>query len=221
MTMMMQSSLSVLLLLLLCSLCEAESPAQDQVTLQQDSDAEEPNVRDKREVADTPCRPDINSVVLELRELRDTVSTLKTQLEEQRRTEQVAFGASLGIHEHQGPFNTETTLVYKNIFANAGNAYNPGTGIFTAPVKGVYYFSFSGHHSSDKAMGLRLYKNGQSMTIVYSHSESPPGIRTATNGMTLELVEGDQVYMRLYANTWVYDNGNIHGTFIGHLLFPM
>ena len=37
-------------------------------------------------------------------------------------SEQVAFGASLGPHGHQ------ITLVYKDVLANTGNAYNPATG---------------------------------------------------------------------------------------------
>lgn len=92
------------------------------------------------------------------------------------------------------------------------------TGIFTAPVKGVYYFSFSGHNLSTRAMGLRLFKNGQSMVLAFNHAAgSRP--ETATHGMTLELEKGDQVYIRLIRDTWLFDNGNIHGTFIGHLLF--
>ena len=69
-------------------------------------------------------------------------------------------------------------------------------------------------------MGLRLMKNGVQMVTVYNH---PAGNRheTATNGMTLQLEVGDQVYMRLVSNTWIFDNGNNHSTFIGHLLFPL
>ncbi|XP_062386945.1 complement C1q tumor necrosis factor-related protein 3-like [Sardina pilchardus] len=211
--MMMPSAPSVLLLLLLaCSLCGAESPVKDPET----SDGDEPSQRDRREVADINCW----KVALELQELRDAVSTLKGQLEEQR-TEQVAFGASLGFNGNLGPFNTEITLVYKNVFANAGNAYNPATGIFTAPVKGVYYFSFSGTNHNSRPMGLRLYKNGQSMVVVYNHPFNHHRYETATNGMTLELEKGDQVYMRLYVNTWIADSENDHSTFIGHLLFTV
>lgn len=94
------------------------------------------------------------------------------------------------------------------------------SGIFTAPVRGVYYFSFSGHNSSSKPMGLRLFKNGQQMVTVFNHvAGNRP--ETATNGMTLQLEKGDQVYMRLRANTWIFDNVNDHSTFIGHLLFPL
>uniref|UniRef100_A0A3Q3BP14 C1q domain-containing protein n=1 Tax=Kryptolebias marmoratus TaxID=37003 RepID=A0A3Q3BP14_KRYMA len=131
----------------------------------------------------------------------------------------VAFGASLGDTNSIGPFNVEITLVYKKVYVNTGS-YNPTTGIFTAPVKGVYYFSFSGHNVSTKPMGLRLMKNGEQMVTVYNH---PSGDRyeTASNGMTLQLEPGDQIYMRLRQNTWIFNNPNDHSTFVGFLLFPL
>ncbi|XP_050992819.1 adiponectin-like [Labeo rohita] len=130
----------------------------------------------------------------------------------------VAFAASLGPGGNVGPFTTDITLVYKEVFVNEGRAYNSATGIFTAPVNGVYYFAFSGHNYSSKPMGLSLYKNGKLMITVYNH---PQGARyeTASNSISLTLEKGDQVYMRLYANTWVVDSENDHTTFTGHLLF--
>lgn len=69
-------------------------------------------------------------------------------------------------------------------------------------------------------MGLRLMKNGVQMVTVYNHVAGNRH-ETATNGMTLQLEVGDQVYMRLRENTWIFDNANNHSTFIGHLLFPL
>lgn len=94
------------------------------------------------------------------------------------------------------------------------------TGIFIAPVNGVYFFTFSGHNRSSKPMGLRLFKNGQQMITVYNH---PLGDRfdTGSNSISLNLEKGDQVYMRLRENTWVFDNVNDHTSFSGHLLFSL
>ncbi|XP_055723681.1 complement C1q tumor necrosis factor-related protein 3-like [Salvelinus fontinalis] len=133
---------------------------------------------------------------------------------------QVAFAASISNVGHIGPFNTEITLTYKNVYTNIGSAYNPSTGIFTAPVRGVYYFRFSGHNSSSRPMGLRLMNNGEQMITVYNHV-SGNRHETATNGISLQLNVGDHVYMQLWANTWIFDNSNNHSTFIGHLLFRL
>lgn len=42
----------------------------------------------------------------------------------------VAFYASLtGVDGYTGPYDTMTTLVYKKVITNLGEAYNPATGM--------------------------------------------------------------------------------------------
>ncbi|XP_054889394.1 complement C1q-like protein 2 [Poeciliopsis prolifica] len=164
----------------------------------------------------------IEQLFVILRELETKLKDTQTEMEalkSQVQGNKIAFGASISTGGNIGPFNTHIILVYKKVFFNTGS-FNPGTGIFTAPVKGVYYFSFSGHNISTQSMGLQLMKNGQQMVTVYNHAAGNR-YETATNGMTLQLEVGDQVYMRLIQNTWIFDNLNDHSTFIGHLLFPL
>ncbi|KAM9323150.1 complement C1q-like protein 4 [Pholidichthys leucotaenia] len=169
-----------------------------------------------------PADRERTAVKVGYRELEARLANTEKQLESLRsevRGNHIAFGAYIGNSGTFGPFNTHVTLVYKNVYFHSGS-YNSATGIFTAPVREVYYFSFSGHNSSSKGMGLYLMKNGEHMVMVYNH---PAGNRpeTATNGMTLQLEVGDHVYMRLFTNSWIFDNTNKHSTFIGHLLFPL
>uniref|UniRef100_A0A8C6SVK2 Cerebellin 10 n=1 Tax=Neogobius melanostomus TaxID=47308 RepID=A0A8C6SVK2_9GOBI len=92
---------------------------------------------------------------------------------------QVAFSASLlaSGSGHTGPFNTDTTLVFRGVVSNIGNAYNPHTGIFTAPVRGAYHFEFyvfGSGGSHDSVVGLE--KNGEHVFIAqqnYSHVKEP------------------------------------------------
>ncbi|KAM9459836.1 uncharacterized protein ACWYII_011256 [Salvelinus alpinus] len=136
----------------------------------------------------------------------------------------VAFSASLaapGQKGHIGPFNTGTTLVYRNIYSNIGNAYNPTTGIFTAPVRGLYLFRFYiyGHGDSSVPTTAALHKNGHHIAIAQAIQAS--GEINSSNGVSLLLEVGDVVYMHLWSGRKIYDDVNCHSTFSGHLLFTM
>uniref|UniRef100_A0A3B1J3Y6 C1q domain-containing protein n=1 Tax=Astyanax mexicanus TaxID=7994 RepID=A0A3B1J3Y6_ASTMX len=135
----------------------------------------------------------------------------------------VAFSAALGLPAGlRGPINKETTLIYKNVMTNVGNAYNPATGIFTAPVRGVYYIRFTGsvYDNNSRNMGVNLYKNGRH--LMHLGENSIDGIaKHASSGVTMDLRPGDQVYTRLPINYVLWDDAYFRISFSGFFLFPM
>ncbi|XP_038134322.1 caprin-2-like [Cyprinodon tularosa] len=135
----------------------------------------------------------------------------------------LAFSASLFTSGsgNFGPFNTHTTLVFGHVVTNIGNAYSPSTGLFTAPVRGVYHFEFHlyGHGSSSSPTSAVLVRNGEE--IIATYENQPSGGQKTSNGVTPLLNVGDSVFMRMRANSWIHDNPDHHTTFSGHLLFTM
>lgn len=94
-------------------------------------------------------------------------------------------------------------------------------GFFVAPVRGTYHFEFyvAGYgHDSHRSAAV-LVKNGENVCTAYDHRPSHFG--SSAHGITLLLEARDVVFLRLYVNSWIYDDGNNYSTFSGHLLFTM
>ncbi|XP_026213361.1 complement C1q-like protein 2 [Anabas testudineus] len=173
------------------------------------------------------CLEDVHAA---LRELTATVTQQKIEVErqrteidklkQQRQAEQVAFSASLLAEGEAtvGPFPTHTTLIFKYVLTNVGSAYNPNTGIFTAPVKGLYHFEFHvGVHATNTA--AVLVKNTNHIFAAYELQSD--GFGTASQSASLLLEAGDTVFVRLWIQSKAFDNQNHHTTFSGSLLFSL
>ncbi|XP_042258021.1 uncharacterized protein LOC121889862 [Thunnus maccoyii] len=160
------------------------------------------------------------STVLEAR-----MSSNENEVEELKRENadrlKVAFSVSLTDAGHVGPFNTETTLKFSKVFTNIGQAYNPTTGIFTAPVRGAYYFRFTlwDTHTSTW-MGANLYHNKKRMMYSSDITDSNGNV-SVSNALILQLEKGDVIYMTLGTDHRVSDQYVNRTTFDGFLLFPL
>ncbi|XP_049448443.1 heavy metal-binding protein HIP-like isoform X2 [Epinephelus fuscoguttatus] len=132
----------------------------------------------------------------------------------------VAFYTALTDAGPLGPYNTDITLKYSKVFTNIGNAYNPATGFFTAPVKGVYYLQFTVCGNLQGSMGVELYKNNQQIMHNGERKEEG-GAEYFTNSVVLELMAGDEIHLVLPSGDSVVDDVKNHSTFSGSLLFTL
>ncbi|KAM8742513.1 uncharacterized protein AB9X84_019559 isoform 1-T1 [Acanthopagrus schlegelii] len=133
----------------------------------------------------------------------------------------VAFYTALTDAGNLGPYNTAITLKYSKVFTNIGKAYNPSTGFFTAPVKGVYNLQFTvfGYHVG--YTGVQVYKNNQ--RIMYNSEKSSENYvpEYFTKSLVLELTAGDEIHLVLPSGDSIYDDRDNFSTFSGSLLFTL
>ncbi|CAM4570755.1 unnamed protein product [Leuciscus chuanchicus] len=164
-------------------------------------------------------------ILEEMNKKNDEISNLtlgQVELRKENRDREIAFSASLmqSGSGHIGPFTTDITLTYRNVFTNIGNAYNPITGVFTALLKGAYMFRISVYGGGGgTAATVSIFKNGERM--VMAHDVQAQDRLNSSNGVVLILEVGDVVYVRLGSGTWIYDSQSNHSTFSGFLLFPL
>ncbi|XP_067335678.1 putative leucine-rich repeat-containing protein DDB_G0290503 [Channa argus] len=132
----------------------------------------------------------------------------------------VAFSAGLTDSGSIGPFDEETALIFSKTITNIGQAYNQSAGVFTAPMRGIYYFSFTAADYLKGYMGLYLYRNNQPI-IFNLDLNNHGGYASTSNSVALQLEEGDGVHLRLPASYRLYDDSRNFSVFSGFLLFPL
>ncbi|XP_070821930.1 complement C1q-like protein 4 [Chaetodon trifascialis] len=153
--------------------------------------------------------------------MSDRLDVAERELRRVRETPKVAFAASLGGNGAVKTTSGNKDLIYRDVLTNVGGAYNSETGVFTAPVRGVYYIRFTTNAPTDFPMSAVLYKNNAEIQLITHEQQSGEGSDTASNGAALLLEKGDRLKMVLWQNTQIWDNSNHHSTFSGFLLFPM
>ncbi|XP_072304724.1 uncharacterized protein [Eucyclogobius newberryi] len=150
----------------------------------------------------------------QLSEAESRVSTMEAKLEPK-----VAFSVGLTDRGAMGPFNVETTLIYEKVFYNMGQGYNSVTGVFTAPVKGVYYFTFNAFkYNINTSTAIWMYHNQERLLLnrgIYSHQAN------YSNARIIQMEEGDVLYMRLPANYMIHDDPDNLRSLSGFLLFTL
>ncbi|XP_066537620.1 complement component 1, q subcomponent-like 4 like [Hoplias malabaricus] len=165
---------------------------------------------------------DLKSTVETLQREKEDLEKVVETLRNEKEVRKVAFSASLlaSGSGHTGPLQSVTSpLIYKSVHTNIGNGYNSDTGVFTAPLKGVYYFRFYAHSHDGIRMAVSLFKNDTVQCSVFSWKPVSNG--NAGNGVVLALDQGDRIFTKLWKDSWVYDDPGRFTSFGGFLLFPL
>lgn len=109
---------------------------------------------------------------------------------------------------------------------NYGEAMDAGSGIFTAPVGGIYFFSFSAvgymdRSASDGHVEIALIVNSNEIGQGRSHFTQGVNYQTQSIQSTLHLNAGDRVWLEMVNmvnEVWLHDSGAHYTHFTGLLI---
>ena len=122
-------------------------------------------------------------------------------------------------------FSGKLVVSYDQVTTNLADGFNGKTGIFSAPVRGLYYFFFSASYCQINAY---IVKNGKSKIssalVMHSITKSNTNCSFPTHAQaTLQLDVGDQISVKVQDSSSFLRTSNVHRmnqtmTFTGFLL---
>jgi len=129
---------------------------------------------------------------------------------------------SFDVRRNSSFENPKNIITFEHEFLNVGGAMNASTGIFTAPVAGIYYFSFAAFAKANWKTVVILNKNGRSAGASYSSSDTTNLVTDITLALPvcqvlLKLEANDTVNMVLSVGR-LYDDANHYMHFLGFLV---
>ncbi|XP_061178742.1 uncharacterized protein LOC133187402 [Saccostrea echinata] len=133
------------------------------------------------------------------------------------RQQEIAF--SVGLTHNEASTNGPK-VVFDRVFVNFGQGFNVNTGVFTAPISGIYAFHYHVLAQQGKEAWVELYHNYKYINSLYGHTSGSYG--PGGNSATLELVAGDTVFLDIqHHDSFLYGGGDeVYSTFSGYLLSP-
>ena len=119
----------------------------------------------------------------------------------------------------QDPFTLRginDVVKFEDVTVNRGHGYNPSTGVFTAPRKGLYHISCSIMAKGTRDVHYQLNQNDAAHTYGYSNKG---GHMSSTINAIVEMKKGDRVFIKHRYTTSSQKISGIHqSTFSGFFM---
>lgn len=99
------------------------------------------------------------------------------------------------------------TLIFDTVITNVGASYNKHDGVFTAPVSGVYVFSWNIYSNYDGNIFTELMVNSDKKGGTRSDSHTVAEDHNSSHSVIVEVGQGDIVFIRTHPT--ISSTGNI------------
>eukprot|EP00105_Crassostrea_gigas_P036684 XP_019920832.1 PREDICTED: complement C1q tumor necrosis factor-related protein 2 isoform X1 [Crassostrea gigas] len=109
----------------------------------------------------------------------------------------------------------QETVIFDKVSLNEGSAYDYTSGIFTAPMDGIYSFTWSIVTKAGKYFVSEIVRNGQKVAYNYSDGRGHDGWPISTSHANIKMKKGDKVWIRAQATWGQYAHGGDWCSFSG------
>ena len=112
------------------------------------------------------------------------------------------------------------TIVWNNVEINVGSHYDTSNGRFTAPITGIYFFSWFAVSTSGTEFGTRLAIDGSVSSHVWTFSNAASGDNQfeSASGSTMLSLSASQYVTITCSNGTMLGAANYHNNFCGYLV---
>jgi hypothetical protein len=179
------------------------------------------NVQMKQQTGDEKIAHDMQntqtSFESKLEAEKNKTDKMKSQLQdlEKRQNTMVAFD----VYRSTSYTQTETRIPYDGFLMQIGGGMDLSSGVFTAPVAGIYAFTgtWADYSNSDKDR-IQIRKNGLVLGATFSDTTDYNSMGTT---VLVSVDKGDEVYTYLSTGSVYLVDDNRYTHFTGYLIYPM
>jgi len=110
----------------------------------------------------------------------------------------VAFYTYMSKNEvNTGPHHT---LIFDHIETNIGNGYNGHTGVFIAPLNGVYMFFYTVFCEHAGYTSIEITVNSVARGAIFVDNQASPSVYTGSTGVAVFVLnQGDDCFIRTHS----------------------
>ena len=111
------------------------------------------------------------------------------------------------------------TIVWNNVEINVGSHYDSSNGRFTAPITGIYFFSwFATSTGNDTNFGTRLAVDGSASSHIWTYSNATDTQYEVGAGSAMLSLSASQYVTIRVENGTMFGTSNYHNNFCGYLI---
>ncbi|XP_061167428.1 complement C1q tumor necrosis factor-related protein 2-like [Saccostrea echinata] len=112
----------------------------------------------------------------------------------------------------------QQTVIFDNVTLNEGKGYNKKTGVFTAPMEGVYTFSWTTMSKYSKYFVSEIVHDGKPIAYNHTDGRGAGGHNMSSTNANIKLKKGDKVWIRAHRDWGQFANGGNWCNFSGNKL---